>query len=277
MNIEPGRYEMTNADYHAGPGISKSHLDKIAPESGGSPRKYWHHYLNPDREPAQPTADMILGTAIHSIVLEPDLFTQSYVANPGIDRRSKAGKVEYAHFEDENPGKIILEDDDYQTCLLVRDAVFAHPVASGLLTGGKAEDSFFAIDQETGELVKCRTDYFHESAGMIVDLKSTNDASEDGFGKHAGNLRYHIQPPWYQDVFQNLYGEYPPYWVFLAVEKKPPFEIGIYYVEPDQVERARRIARRDFLRILECKQSGHWPGFCTTEAKPLKLPGWLKW
>lgn len=267
-----GLVECTNDQYHRGPGISKSHLDSI---SGKSAKHYWQKYINPDRERTAPTPAMIIGSAIHSIILEPDLFPNEYVANPGIERRSNAGKAEYAAFEAEHKGKIILSDEDFQTCLAIRDAVHAHPLAAGLLTRGKAEQSFYAIDQETGELIKCRTDYLHDSGAMIVDVKSTEDASPDGFAKSAANFRYPVQTAWYHDVMDSAFGEHPEHWVFMAVEKKPPYAIGLYFAQREDVARARLAARRDFMRIVEARRADHWPDY-GTEALPLALPAWWK-
>jgi len=162
-----GLVEQTNDEYHRGPGISKSHLDAI---KSGSPRHYWYKYLNPDRERDQPTAAMVMGSAVHSAILEPDLFPSEVIESPEFDRRTKAGKAEYEAFQTANKGKIVLPPEDYATCLSIRDAVHQHPVAGGLMHGGKAEQSFYAIDPETGELIKCRTDYMHDSGAMIVDL-----------------------------------------------------------------------------------------------------------
>lgn len=267
-----GLVEQTNEQYHSGPGISKSHLDVI---SSASPRHYWHKYLNPDREPEEPTPAKVLGSAIHSIILEPDLFSQAYVPNPGIERKSNVGKAEYEAFLAQNKGKIILTDDQYQRCLQVRDAVHRHPVASGLLRGGKAEQSFYAVDPETGELIKCRFDYLHDGGGMAVDVKSAEDASPAGFGKSVYNYRYDLQPPWYFDVLEINYGEVPKDWVFLAVEKDPPFAIGIYYPTPEQIEAGRRVARRDFLRIVQAKREGLWPDYGYEPAE-VKMPPWSR-
>lgn len=265
-----GLVECTNDAYHSGPGISKSHLDKIA---SASPRHYWHHYLNPDRVREEPTPAMVLGSAIHSAILEPDLFPLEYVADPGINRRTNAGKAEYEAFVAENAGKTVLNDEQMQTCLAVRDAVHLHPVAAGLLQGGAAEQSFYAIDPETGELIKCRTDYL--AGDMIVDVKSTEDASPDGFGKSAANFRYPMQVAWYHDVMDAAFGEHPPHWVFLAVEKKPPYAVGLYFTEPDVVQRARLACRRDLMRIVQGKRTGQWPDY-GAEALPLNLPAWWK-
>lgn len=286
-----GLVECTNEQYHSGPGISKSHLDTIA---GKSPRHYWHKYLNPNREPEEPTPAKVLGSAIHAIILEPDLFETGYVPNPGIERRSNAGKAEWAAFVAENTGKVILSEEDYQKCLHIRDAVHLHPVAAGLLTGGKAEQTFYAIDPETGELVKCRTDYLHDSGAMIVDVKTTEDASPAGFGRSSANYRYPMQTAWYHRVLDAAYGEHPPYWVFLAVEKDPPYAIGIYFIDqhtgtfwtdddgnerptnrPGVLQLAHEACSRDLTRIVQHKRSGQWPDY-GIEALPLQLPTWWK-
>lgn len=274
--LEPhpvGLVEQSNDEYHGGPGISKSHLDAIA---SASPAHYWHRYLNPDREPEEPTPAKIMGTAVHSAILEPDLFPTACVAAPAdINRRTNAGKAEWEAFLDAHKGKTILSAEDYKTCLAIRDAVHRHPLAAGLLTGGKAEQSFYAVDQETGELIKCRTDYRHDSGAMIVDVKTTDDASPAGFGKSAANYRYTVQTAWYNGVLDAAFGEHPGDWVFLAVEKDPPYAIGVYFTEPEQLIRASIVARRDFLRIVEHKRRGYWPDYATAPL-PLALPSWSR-
>lgn len=265
-----GLVEQSNDAYHGGPGISYSHLKLI---SGASPRHYWYKYLNPNREPEEQTPAKLLGSAIHSIILEPDLFTTQYVADPGINKRTNAGKEEWAQFVAENAGKGILTDDQMQTCLAVRDAVWSHPVAAGLLRQGSSEQSFYAIDSETGELIKCRTD--HLDGDLIVDVKSTDDASPNGFGKSAANFGYPGQVAWYHDVFDAAFGEHPQHWVFMAVEKDPPYAIGLYFPDAADVARARMANRRDFMRIVEHKRADHWPDYAE-RALPLSLPMWWK-
>lgn len=268
-----GLVEETNDAYHSGPGISKSHLDVI---NSGSPLHYWYKYLNPDRVRDEPTPAMVMGTAVHTAILEPDLFPTEVVESPGFDRRTKVGKAEYEAFRESNKGKIILEPEDYAACLAIRDAVYRHPVAAGLMTApGKCEQSFYAIDKETGELIKCRTDRMLDSGAMIIDVKTTEDASPNGFGKSSANFRYPVQTAWYNHVLDSAYGEHPQDWVFLAVEKKPPHAIGIYFVESDVLARAEIAARRDFMRIVECRRSGQWLDY-GSQPLPLALPGWAK-
>lgn len=276
-----GLVEMTNDEYHAAPGYSKSHLDKIA----DCPAEYWHHYLNEDRKKAaedgeaeaaeEKREELVQGSAIHTAILEPDLFPSTYMVLPDLNLRTKAGRAERDAFIAAHPGREVLTVEQHNIAIACQNAVRRHPVASRLFREGQAEQSWFTIDKETGELIKCRTDWLNASAGMIVDVKSTKDASPAGFGKSVANFRYHLQPPWYQDVFEQEFGEAPPLWVFLAIEKKEPFKIGLYYPTPDDIEMGRRQARRDFMKILECKRTGSWPDY-GHEVQPLQIPGWYK-
>jgi hypothetical protein len=267
-----GHIQISNDDYHAGPGISKSHLDEVAEKSL---LHYWQKYINPNRPPAEEKDHLIVGQATHVAILEPDLFTSEYVESPAFNMRTKDGKLMFANFVEENPGKQILHPEDYKMCLDLRDAVYKHPVAPGLLSGGETEQSFFVNDKETGELIKCRFDFLKHGGGLAADLKTAKNASPSGFARDAANFRYDIAPAWYFDVLRQLYGEVPKHWVWLVIEKEPPFAIGIYYARPADIERAYECARRDFSRIVKAKKDNHWPDY-GEQALPLEFPGWMK-
>lgn len=85
--MEPGVYfDISNEDYHAGPGISKSQLDDIAI----SPAIYqWRRHAPVD---AEKTAALDLGTALHCLLLEPDEFSKRFEIAPEVNRRTTAGK-----------------------------------------------------------------------------------------------------------------------------------------------------------------------------------------
>ena len=275
----------SNEDYHSHiESISKSHLDVVAK----SPLHYWDKYINPNREPEAPTPAMILGTATHTAVLEPDLFTSQFVVVPGdapkrptsVQLKAKNPSAEtllaidwWEDFERQNAGRAILADDDYQTCLAMRDAVHVHSAAGRLLQAGAAEQSFYAIDNETGLQIKCRPDWMREDGGL-VDVKTTEDASPEGFAKSVANFRYYVQAPWYLDILERLYGEAPPYFIFIAVEKRRPYAVATYFVENDQLALGRARYAKDLRTLGVCKEAGSWPGY-SDQVEPLKLPRWL--
>ncbi len=269
-----GYVEMTNEQYHDAPGTSKSHLDCIAERSD---RHYWAEYVDPNRVRQPSTPALLLGNAIHRAILEPDLFETEFFMALDLPHRSNADKEAHAAYAAANAGKTLLTAQQYDACIKVRDEAHRHPVASGLLTGGVSEQSFFAPDPETGALIKCRLDYRigDIDGGIVIDVKSTTDASPDAFGRDAAKFRYDLQPAWYFDVLHSAYRVRPSQFVWIAIEKEWPFAVGIYYADEEMIERARVTARRDFLRILECRQRGEYPDYGHTIQK-LQLPNWVQ-
>lgn len=272
-SFAPGCYVIPNSEYQAAEGVSKSQLDHI----DSAPIDYWSRYLDPDRKQEEKSDSLILGDAVHDAILQPDLFTKKWMKLPDLNLRTKAGREERDAFLAAHPGASILSVDDYATALAARDAVFKHPHARPLVDGGESELSFFSVDPEFGCKIKCRTDKLHESQGLIVDLKTTDDASDAGFAKSIAKYRYFVQQPWYEDVIESLYGEAPPYWAWLAVEKKPPYKIGIYYLEPDDIALGRTVARANLAKLMKYRQANLWPDYSSeTGIRPIRLPGWFR-
>jgi hypothetical protein len=166
---------MDNADYHAHPAISKSHLDLIA----RSPLHYWARYIDENRVPQEATPAMRLGTALHTHVLELDSWDKDIAVSPfGIDRRTKAGKEMWAAFEADSKGKTLITSDDAEQVMAMGRAVHSHPAAAMLLNlPGKAETSHFYSDPVLGLELKCRPDWLTNDGKIVVDLKTTDDAS----------------------------------------------------------------------------------------------------
>ena len=176
-----------NAEYHSNPAVSASHLKEIA----RSPQHYWTRFVDPNRVVTPPTAAMQLGTALHTHVLELDQWDATVAVAPdGIDRRTKAGKESWAAFEAEAKGKIVLSSADADQIQQMGRAVFLHPAASMLLSfKGKAETSWFWTDANTGLECKCRPDWLLDDGSVIVDLKTTEDASPRGFHRSVAQYR----------------------------------------------------------------------------------------
>jgi exodeoxyribonuclease VIII len=275
----PGHYPgVSNDDYHNGPGVSKSHLDKMAV----SPAFYRFHYRKTDEEKKEVVeedgaSDKNFGTAFHTAVLEPDLLSSTVVIAPtSINKRTKVGKQEFADFMAQNKHKVVVDVGEHDLLLKMRDAVHRHPVARHFARadGGMIENSFYGYDPKNGLLRKCRPDKIIESGELIIDLKSTKDASPRGFALDATNYTYYLQPPWYLDTMELAVGWTAENFVFLAVEKEPPFQIGIYYAQQHDIELARAECQRLADLIAECDASGYWYDYTKSEAMPLDLPPW---
>lgn len=283
-DFTPGRHDgIDNDRYHAGPGISKSHLDEI----NRSPLHYWASYIDPDREPEEKTPALILGSAIDVACLEPDLLPSLYVSVPedapkrpsSTQRSAKKPSQDsldamawWDDFNAKHGGKTVLSTTDFRMVMAVRDRIYSHPLAKNLVTKGRKQSSYFAIDSHTGLLIKCKPDNVMEEE-IIVDLKSTENASPDAFARSVINYRYDVQAAWYNGVVKKVDGVEPKQFVFVPIEKKWPHAIGVYFTPSEVMLRGQRIARRDLDLLADCLERNHWPDYAE-QPQPLVLPKW---
>lgn len=179
-----------------------------------------------------------------------------------------------AEWEKVNEHRTILNPEQWKTIHAMRDALMAHPAANALLTGipGKAEKSVYWIDATTGVLCRCRPDWWRDD-NLIVDLKTTEDASPEGFARSIAKFRYDVQDAFYTDGVQQATGKRPKAFVFIAVEKKPPYGVGVYVLDSETKDLGRAQYQHDLRVYAECVRSGEWPGY-GDKIQTISLPGW---
>jgi hypothetical protein len=256
-------YAMPAEAYHAIDALGSTDIKRLL----RSPA----HFRAGRDEPSLPTDAMLLGTAIHLAVLEPDAFAAQAVASPKFDRRTKDGKAAAAAFEAEHAGRMLLDPEDWDTVRRVADAVHAHAGARTLLTGGSPEVSLRWDDAGTGAPCKARIDWLRADNG-IVDLKTTQDASPAGFARQIANFSMHHQAGHYQSGASVVLG-HVPYFAFLAAEKEPPYAVGVYVLDADTISAAFERVAQAYARYMECVQAGEWPAY-SQFIEPITLPKW---
>ena len=256
----PGVYDAySNAEYHAADGISKSDLDLI--------HKSPAHYKAARHED---TPALRFGTAFHCAVLENDRFNKTYTIIEG-DRRTKAVKDSIK--DAEAVGKIILTHDDFNALMGMAQAVFTNPICAALLRGSLKEHSVFS--ELDGVRVKCRPDGWSTEKGVLFDLKSTEDASPEGFARTVAKYRYHVQDAFYRHVVASATGGDADdlSFIFVAVEKKPPFAVALYQLDELAALQGWVDAREDLRRYKAAKDTGKWGGY-SPRIETLSLPRW---
>jgi len=166
-----------------------------------------------------------------------------------------------------NADRIVISPEDWATLHAMREKLMAHPAAGRLLRKrGAPERSFYWVDIETGELLRCRPDYLTD-CGIIVDLKTARDASEDGFISSIQSYRYDVQHPFYVDGITAAIEQAcldrvkPKAFVFIGQEKEAPYAVGVYWLDPEDVELGRMEYRADLRKLAECRTANAWPGY----------------
>lgn len=249
---------ISNADYHADPAVSASHLHAVAK----SPYHYWSRYLDPKRTPVEPTAAMRLGSLVHCAVLEPEELQARYgVCGP---RNTKSGKEQAERMA--AAGIEAVTASDMMTANCMADSVHRHPAVAALLAQGKAEQSFWWDDAATGLRCKCRPDWYDGST--VVDLKTTTDASPAAFARSVATFRYHVQASHY---LAGLHGA--ERFVFIAVEKTAPYAVAVYELDAAAMAAGDELRQRDMRIIADCQATTEWPGY-GDDLQTLSLPSW---
>jgi len=269
----PGIYpELTNDEYHSDDGaISKSGIPLILQ----SPAHYWAAYLDPDREPRKETKAFKIGGAGHKLILEPETFYDEFAVLPEkIDVLNGNTKIkkEYISALSEK-GLTDLKRKEFEDLDKMAQRVFKHPEAAPLMTGGKAEQSFYWIDEDTGVLCKVRPDYWIKGVA-IPDYKTTIDARPDKFAKSCGEYTYHIQAAFYSDGVYALTDEILDM-PFVAQEKDSPFELNVFWISPDDVNLGRTQYKRALEIYARCIETDDWPGY-SPQIKTISLPPWFR-
>lgn len=237
---------MLNHEYHERSEISKSKLDKLTE----SPWHFFKNYIDKHRPKIEPTKSMADGTAIHMAILEPELFDRTYALAPNCRRGTK----EWMAAESVNSGKILLKEDEMDSILSSKNAVYAHPVAKELLKGAAFEQSFFWTDPITGVECKCRPDALSR---FVSDVKKTAKNDLNSFQSSAANYNYFLQAAFYLDGVFHATGVKRDGFIFITITNEYPYSVACFSYDDEDIE----YGRQEYIRLLKlyknCVSNNH--------------------
>lgn len=259
-----GVFQIGNDVYHGGPGVSSTTLKKMLKSPA-------HARIKDESSPA-----MALGTALHEAILEPEVFDRKYVTWTGGRRQGKAWDI----FENEaaSEGLTILTGDEMDAVEGMQKSFLKSAIWQRFMYGHR-EVAAYAVDPATGLLVKAKADLLHED--IIVDIKTTDDASPEAFQRAIVNYGYHISAKYYLDVFNaalELQDEQacPMYntFVWAVIEKKPPHGLRYYYASQAMLDIGFKEYRKALALYAECEKTNNWPAYADT-FEPIELPSYV--
>lgn len=228
------------------------------------------HYRWALEHPREEMPPLRFGLATHCLTLEPQVFDARFTVFEG-DRRTKAWK----EFQAANAGRTILSADEAAEARAVAEAVRAHPIAADLLSQGEAEQPLEWTHRANvlGEWyeIDCGGRFDFYGRGRLVELKTTRDASLEGFPREAAKYDYHGQLAFYRDGLVAFGRPVAEVWV-IAAETAPPYGVSVWQVPKAVIDAGRE---RYFLlldRLHRCQAADAWP--CWPEAQTLTLPYW---
>lgn len=273
--------------------------------------KWWmrsaehYHAYRTGRIPNTPTQSQTTGTLTHAMVLEgksdyvvhPAEYTVALMMCPQCESmttsakcaKCKRDRVEVKTAKPWNRSAKVCEEweaaqpttvisqSEADTIAAGRAAVNLHPVAGPLFCRGRSEVSLFATCPRTQLPLKARLDYLvspENGQGYIVDLKTCQDASTNGFYKAVSKYRYQRQAAFYKYVAE-LCGLDVTTFYFVALELEPIPMANVVIVSEQDAEIATQGIHQNLKDIADCGAAGIWPGYCGTGPNILKpLPIW---
>lgn len=238
---------MTHEEYAALPGERWSTLNKIL----DSPAHYQEYAENGRAD----TSALAMGRAVHALALEPIAFGAEFVSWP----TARRGK-DWTAFKRANASKIILSAADFERAAAMANAVRTHPLVTPYLAGGRFEVPMQWQDLATGIACKARTDWIQPPRRVVLELKTTRSIEMTLFGFDVRRYRYAGQLSFYAQGVTAALGWAPERLVIVAVEKSPPYDVGVFELDTSARQHGANEAHEALSRLAECRRTGRWPG-----------------
>jgi hypothetical protein len=285
---------MTEAEYNQAPGARSTVLKALAKTldpDGPSPA---HARVESE---AEATDAMAFGTALHAALSTPEVFAATYRVRAPYEGK---GAKERRAIEDATKGVSWLKAEDMARLSKMADACRRHNVLGPWLAAkSHVEEAIFWTEtiEVDGKLVhipcKVRLDFAVPVDGgvLVVDLKSTVDASPRKWEQQAQKLRYDVQAFHYLRGAESadidvanipLAGQSPaPAFVFAAIEKDAPFGVTLHACTQAAIDVAAADWRDALKKWHDCSTTGNWPNFDEGELTapkihPMSYPSWRR-
>jgi hypothetical protein len=263
---EPGLYpDVSFKEYLSWDAVSSHDLMSI--------RRSPAHYIASKASNTQTDA-MRFGTAAHAWILQPAEAPDLILVAPKVDRRTKAGKAAWAEFMADAGDRTIVNEDEADTLAKMAGAVNASPAARSVLEQAGVREAS-ALWRHSECWGRGRPDAL-STEGLIVDLKTAQDASPDSFARTCANFNYHLQAAYYLDGLHAA-GVTPEVtaFVFVVVEKTPPFGVAVYTLSDEAIELGREQYQSALSTYEDALSTQIWGGYTAAyQIETLDLPRW---
>lgn len=269
---KPGLYpEIREDHYHEIDLVSNSRLSnlKVSPE-----------FCRWNRDNPEDTKDAWrLGSAVHTLLLEPHRFMDRHGVFAGA-RRSKAEKENWSSMVETFGDSNVIRSSDYENAKRIRDAVYAHDAARGLLQRSTLRELTAIWDQPVkidGKTIpvrsKARIDALEQSGPVILtDLKTTRDNSPQWFAKALFELGYFRQFAQYSRALA-ANGIEVDHIACIAALNVQPYTVRVYSIPTRAIEAGGRDLDLLYSEYARRDRDDDWRGD-GGEAIDIDLPEW---
>jgi hypothetical protein len=217
----------------------------------------------------------------------------------GINRRTNLGKTQWANFEadckrnglaivDQEAietahdyaqlvkGKTVLDEQDHADAMACVQALNNHPEFAAIMEQPRRVEAPFEFDL-FGHRFKAKPDAIIDSMKLILDIKTTDDASPHKWQWSAVDYGYHRQQIIYREALKEKTGEWYRF-IFAVVEKPKPSTRGIpptvalYELDSDTVLMGYEDTQRLVQDYETRRETKNWQQPYSSGIVPLRLP-----
>jgi exodeoxyribonuclease VIII len=261
------------SDYYANKALSHSKLSCLAQ----NPMEFKMRYVDdPPTLPPKESDAFAMGHAVHCLALEPEKFDERFAAAPKIDRRTREGKLQALIFEQNNKGKIVIDEQDYADAIACVQALNNHAEFATIMAQPRRVEVPFEFDL-FGHRFKAKPDCIVDSMKLIVDIKTTDDASPHRWQWSAVDYGYHRQAWIYQYALHSeMIEDYR--FIFAVVEKPKPSTRGIpptvalYELDDATIEMGCDDTQKLVQDYETRRETNNWQQPYSSGIVPLRLP-----
>jgi len=250
--------KITNEEYREIDAISNGELQQIA----CNPADYiWAKNAPID---TIKTAAFDFGTALHTALLEPELFNSQTVVYGQTKTRET---VKFQQFmETQTKCSIVLLESEYEKLRFIVDSAMAHPTFKSYLDSCEHRETSIVVELH-GVKCKIRPDCHSDKLGIIGDLKTT--ASLDDWRETARwknplfKLGYGHTAAFYMDAYEEYLGRPVNEYTFLVCQKSiscGKYPVAVITVTRDELEMYGFFEQvyTNLEIYKECLASGNW-------------------
>lgn len=211
-------------------------------------RKSPKHFIDYKLKIEEDTDSMILGQALHCLILEPENFNKKFATAPECDRRTKEGKEIFANFLNECKGKTVLTNNIYQNAVNMAISVLSNEEAKKLID--KAQFKEKRIDWESYGF-KFLSFLDGEGENFVFDIKMMPDADPKKVQREILNRSLWLQAGMYLKALQTDKEYY-----IIAVDKSG--NVSVHYIMPSLVDYGKSEFKRLCSDFEDCLSTNSW-------------------
>jgi hypothetical protein len=219
-----------------------------------SPRYYFYKTFEEERVD-KGERHFIVGSALHELILEPELFKETYIVSPKFDMRTTKGKEAYAEFVSQSEGKTLLNIDEYEMIVRMGESASRNETFRELIVDSYRELSCYTEDSKTGLKLRMRPDSFAKNKSTITDLKSCLQSNYKSFKSDVYKYGYSITTAFYMDFLKR------ENYVFCAIEKQAPYQTALYMLDDEMIEYGRTQYRLALDLMKWSMDNNFWCGY----------------